>query len=1320
MAFEYLQRDLDTNGHRILNLQAPIAASEPIRKADLTFTQGSILFAGATGLPAQDNANVFYDAATHRVGIGTNLPAFDLDVTRSTNGPLLVQAANPNAGNAADSGFHANNGTAGSVYGMTGTGFVAGGPLPNLGASTAFVNSGTSLYLGATVDITFQTGATQVEHLRILANGEVRVPALSAGGMVKAGGSGQLELGIAGTDFLVPAGALTQGSILFADGSGRVAQDNPDLFFDSSLVAVGVGTHPHNTNAVFHARKDQDGFSNLTIENQSAGTHAGSAMLAVNGFASNQSFLSAGIVGASFAAASPDPNLGAGTGFILTGGNGTSTQGLYVGVPTFITLQTGPVRAERLRIDVAGSITIPGLNAGGLVKAAAFTGQLGLAVPGTDFLAPTSTLTPGSILFAGVGGAVSQDNASFFYDPISHRMGLGNTTPSSAIDVEEGVGGGGAYATIQARSLSTAVGAGGQGLLGARFSASNGTAIAFVGIQGVNAASPSSIEPNLAAGMAYLLNRGPSIGVPSNGLYIGATGPITFQTAAASSTESERLRILPTGEVQVVSLAASGIVKATTTNGQLALAVPGVDYLAPTGVLTNGSILFAAGGAISQDNARLFWDATNHFVGFGTNTPSRDLDVVRSSTTGTIVGITNVNASTTASAFLLVQNGSSTLTAGITGTGFVSTGSLPNLGPSTGFVNAERLYVGSPNFITFQTGTPELERLHIDVAGLISMSSLAAGGVVHSTLTSGQLTVGQVTTADIANLNVTLGKIAAIAPGTILGNDGVSAQSPLALAVTGPLTIATGSGHLTFATGFATGSVVFMGASQIAEDHANFFYDAATHRAGFGTITPTAHVHVSHTGGVASMQVTNVGTSFSDIASMIVDNGSASGAMSMNGTVHPGGGSLPNAGPNTFVLSTSLPGPTPLLYLGSHGDITLQTGSTQAERMRILVTGEIGMGTSVPLANLDVHNDVAGANQIRSANASTSTTARAQFWATNNSRGLIAGVTGTAYTAVGTLPNLGASTAYLATSGALGANLYIGADTDITFQTGATQAERLRILATGEVVVLNKIVGGTTAATTLVLQGTTDVAHRGSVMSNDPFGIGRSPGVLGGAPMFAVAGSVAVNSSAGASLDYVVVSTSTVNISGSTAITNAGGFNWVTIQAPVYSGTVAIGAGGFSPPAATVCIEGAPTVAGGASFNNGASLGPLGLWVKASVEIDGSIALGSNLTMNGTLTVGSGNVAITSGTVTIAAGDLHVPSGIIFADLVQVTTQLFMGPGSNLVPVGRRHPGRRRSGDPRHRRRQRPDLRGVLALDQGAAVRLGRIHPELPVRLAHR
>jgi hypothetical protein len=53
-------------------------------------TQGSVLFAGAAGVLAQDNTNFFWDDTNDRLGIGTATPAFSLDINGGTANTIGV------------------------------------------------------------------------------------------------------------------------------------------------------------------------------------------------------------------------------------------------------------------------------------------------------------------------------------------------------------------------------------------------------------------------------------------------------------------------------------------------------------------------------------------------------------------------------------------------------------------------------------------------------------------------------------------------------------------------------------------------------------------------------------------------------------------------------------------------------------------------------------------------------------------------------------------------------------------------------------------------------------------------------------------------------------------------------------------------------------------------------------------------------------------------------------------------------------------------------------------------------------------------------
>jgi len=57
---------------------------------------------------------------------------------------------------------------------------------------------------------------------------------------------------------------------------------------------------------------------------------------------------------------------------------------------------------------------------------------------GTSIITPAATIssmTLGSVLFAGTGGAVTQDNANLFWDDTNNRLGIGTTGPNTKLEI---------------------------------------------------------------------------------------------------------------------------------------------------------------------------------------------------------------------------------------------------------------------------------------------------------------------------------------------------------------------------------------------------------------------------------------------------------------------------------------------------------------------------------------------------------------------------------------------------------------------------------------------------------------------------------------------------------------------------------------------------------------------------------------------------------------------------------------------------------------------------------------------------------------------
>ncbi len=68
-------------------------------------TQGSVLFAGASGVLAQDNSNLFWDNTNKRLAIGSTTTTFDIDVRKTTDGSVGFGVQNASGGTSAAAVF---------------------------------------------------------------------------------------------------------------------------------------------------------------------------------------------------------------------------------------------------------------------------------------------------------------------------------------------------------------------------------------------------------------------------------------------------------------------------------------------------------------------------------------------------------------------------------------------------------------------------------------------------------------------------------------------------------------------------------------------------------------------------------------------------------------------------------------------------------------------------------------------------------------------------------------------------------------------------------------------------------------------------------------------------------------------------------------------------------------------------------------------------------------------------------------------------------------------------------------------------------------
>ena len=213
-------------------------------------TAGSVLFAGTSGVLAQNNANFFWDNTNARLGIGTTSPSAPVTVFNASSTNVinihLVATTTQSINAGSFIAMYHNDGTA-MQSGNRLAGFVMGGAKDNIGtlsnsigifayAEANWTSTSTPSYISF---LTTPSGTTsRSEYLRIFSSGSVLI---QNGGTYLDGG---FRLDVNGTARIQGnlTTNLTAGSVPFIGTSGVLAQDNSNLFWDNTNKRLGIGT----------------------------------------------------------------------------------------------------------------------------------------------------------------------------------------------------------------------------------------------------------------------------------------------------------------------------------------------------------------------------------------------------------------------------------------------------------------------------------------------------------------------------------------------------------------------------------------------------------------------------------------------------------------------------------------------------------------------------------------------------------------------------------------------------------------------------------------------------------------------------------------------------------------------------------------------------------------------------------------------------------------------------------------------------------------------------------------------------------------------
>lgn len=226
------------------------------------------------------------------------------------------------------------------------------------------------------------------------------------------------------------------------------------------------------------------------------------------------------------------------TGLITRTGTGTAATRSIVAGSSKISVTNGSAVSGDPTVDL-GSVTLDDLS--DVVITTASTGNI-VRYNGTNWVnanlagADVQGFTAGSVIFAGVGGSLTQDNPNLFFDDTNNRLGIGNSTPTQPLDVTGNIRGTGTITGAGIVATPTGTGVGAAGYIRLNELVANGTN--YVGLKAPD---------NLAANVTFTL---PSVdGTVGQAIVTDGAGNLSFAdveyTQTATTTNATPTSLAP-------------------------------------------------------------------------------------------------------------------------------------------------------------------------------------------------------------------------------------------------------------------------------------------------------------------------------------------------------------------------------------------------------------------------------------------------------------------------------------------------------------------------------------------------------------------------------------------------------------------------------------------------------------------------------------------------------------------------------------------------------------------------------------------------------
>jgi hypothetical protein len=357
------------------------------------FTQGSVPFAGASGVYTQDNANFFWDDTNNRLGIGTAIPTYQLDINGASGITDLFRISSAGT----------------DIMTVTNTQTTINNPV-NF-ATTGNVSMANDLIMtNATAgNINFQ-GPGYVATTSSWQNLDLTLSAANDGHVIVADTLDN------NTSLTTTTAGSYYGNHITTTSTGIFTTGTTNIYgLNSSAVSSGISTG--GTINTYGAYLQATGENTGAATTNAYGLYVNGATGADNNYSAV--FMN-GNVGIGDATPASLFTVGTSDAFQINS-SGQVVAGTWMG--SAIGAQYGGTG-----LNTSASTGVPTISSGTWSVAS----SLGVAMGGTG---TTTAFTQGSVPFAGASGVYTQDNANFFWDDTNNRLGIGTATPNDMLDV---------------------------------------------------------------------------------------------------------------------------------------------------------------------------------------------------------------------------------------------------------------------------------------------------------------------------------------------------------------------------------------------------------------------------------------------------------------------------------------------------------------------------------------------------------------------------------------------------------------------------------------------------------------------------------------------------------------------------------------------------------------------------------------------------------------------------------------------------------------------------------------------------------------------